>query len=116
MRAETVISLVILIVAIAPVIIIGIVQYRSKEPVGFWSGEEPPKKERITDMKAYNQKHGLMWIFFGMGFVLCFVCGLLFGELVAGCLCIMETAGGIAAMILYHKKLNRMYLKKENDI
>ena len=30
----------------------GIVQYKSKNPVDFWSGEEPPRKERITDIEA----------------------------------------------------------------
>lgn len=56
--AETVIMLVILLYSATPLIVIGIVQYRSKKPVGFWSGEKPPEKEQITDMKAYNQKHG----------------------------------------------------------
>ena len=58
MVAETVIMLVILLYSATPLIVIGIVQYRSKNPVGFWSGEKPPEKEQITDMKAYNQKHG----------------------------------------------------------
>lgn len=42
--AEIIISSVIVLVCTAPVIIIGIVQYRSKEPVGFWSGKKPPGK------------------------------------------------------------------------
>ena len=115
MTAEVIISSVILLVSTAPVIMIGIVQYRSKDPVGFWSGKKPPQKEQITDVKAYNQKHGLMWILLGVGFILCFVCGLLFGGIIAGCLCMIETFGGIFAMIVYHEKLNRMYYKKEGD-
>lgn len=113
MMAETVIFSVILLISEAPIIIIGIVQYRSKDPVGFWSGKKPPQKEQITDVKAYNQKHGLMWIFLGVGFILCFICGLLFGEMIAGYLCIIEVIGGIVAMIAYHEKLDRMYYKKE---
>lgn len=35
MVAETIISAVILLFSIGPIIIIGIVQYRSEEPVGF---------------------------------------------------------------------------------
>ena len=116
MMAETVITLVILLVSTAPVIIIGIVQYRSKDPVGFWSGKKPPKKEQITDVKAYNRKHGLMWILLGTGCILCFVCGLPFGGLITGYLCMVEVMGGILAMIAYHKKLDRMYCKKEGDI
>ena len=47
------------------------------------------------------------------GFILCFICGLLFGEMIAGYLCIIEVLGGIVAMIAYHEKLDRMYYKKE---
>ena len=73
MTAEIVVSSIILLISAAPIIIIGIVQYRSKDPVGFWSGKKPPEKEQITDVKAYNRKHGLMWILLGVGFILCFV-------------------------------------------
>ena len=115
MNTEIIISLVILLISIAPLIIIGIVQYRSKEPVGFWSGRKPPQKEQITDVKAYNLKLGLMWILLGTGFIFCFVCGLAFGELAAGYLCMAEVAGGIAAMIAYHNKLERMYRRNGDN-
>ena len=112
MIAETVITSVILLVCMAPIIIIGISQYRSKNPVGFWSGKEPPKKEQITDVEAYNRKHGLMWILYGIGFIVCFVCGLPFGGEIAAYLCMIEVIGGLFGMIGYHNKLNRMYYKK----
>lgn len=114
--AETVITSVILLISTAPMIIIGMVQYRSKDPVGFWSGKEPPDKGQIADVKAYNRKHGLMWILLGTGCILCFLCGLPFGGLITGCLCMAEVIGGIVAMIVYHKKLDRTYYKKEGDM
>lgn len=114
--AETVITSVILLISTAPMIIIGMVQYRSKDPVGFWSGKEPPDKEQIADVKAYNRKHGLMWILLGTGCILCFLCGLPFGGLITGYLCMAEVIGGIVAMIVYHKKLDRTYYKKEGDM
>ncbi|MBD5470807.1 MAG: hypothetical protein HDR19_06790 [Lachnospiraceae bacterium] len=113
MMAEIVISSVVVLVSAMSVIMIGIVQYRSKDPVGFWSGKKPPKKEQITDVKAYNQKHGLMWILLGVGFILCFVCGLLFGGIIARYSCMIEVIGGLLAMIVYHQKLDRMYYKKD---
>lgn len=116
MNAETVFSFALLLVSIAPVIILGIVQYKSKKPVGFWSGEEPPGKEQITDMEAYNRKHGMMWILYGTGFILCFVCGFPFGGEIAAALCMLEGIGGIFGLVAYHNKLNRMYRKKEGDI
>ncbi len=113
MTAETVIVSVILLISIAPMIIIGISQYRSKDPVGFWSGKKPPRKEQITDVTAYNRKHGLMWILYGTGLMLCFVCGLPFGGFIAAYLCTAEVIGGIFMMIAYHNKLNRIYCNKE---
>ena len=113
--AEIIISSVIVLVCTAPVIIIGIVQYRSKEPVGFWSGKKPPGKEQITDVRSYNQKHGLMWILFGAGLIVCFLCGTFLGENIAGYLCLVEMAGGIVVMIAYHGKLDRMYRRREQD-
>ena len=113
--AEIVISSVVVLVSTMSVIMIGIVQYRSKDPVGFWSGKKPPKKEQITDVKTYNRKHGLMWILLGVGFILCFVCGLLFGGIIAKYSCMIEVIGGLLAMIVYHQKLDRMYYKKDGD-
>lgn len=63
-------------------------------------------------MKAYNRKHGLMWISYGAGFVLCFVCGLPFGELVAAYLCMAEVFGGLLGMIAYHNRMNRLYYRE----
>lgn len=114
--AETIICLVILLISMGLIITIGIVQYRSKEPVGFWSGKKPPKREQITDVRTYNHKHGLMWILYGVGFLLCFVCGLPFGGLIAGYLCMIEVMGGLLVMIAYHNKLNRMYERKESGL
>ena len=115
MMAEIVISSVVVLVSTMSVIMIGIVQYRSKDPVGFWSGKKPPKKEQITDVKAYNRKHGLMWILLGVGFILCFVCGLFLGGIIARYSCMIEVIGGLLAMIVYHQKLDRMYYKKDGD-
>ena len=67
--AEMIFSSVVLLVSASPIIILGFVQYRSKEPVGFWAGKKPPRKEEITDVGAYNRKHGLMWILYGLGLI-----------------------------------------------
>lgn len=115
MAAENMIFSIILLMSAAILILIGIVQYRSKEPVGFWSGKKPLKKEQITDVKAYNRKHGLMWILFGAGLIVCFLCGTFFGGNIAGYLCLVEMAGGIVVMIAYHGKLDRMYRRREQD-
>lgn len=112
MTAETIVPFAILIFCIAPVIIIGIVQYRSRRVVGFWSGEKPPENEQVTDMKAYNHRHGMMWILYGLGFVLCFMLGWLWDEMTAAILCMIECIGGIFVMIACHKRWYDIYVKK----
>lgn len=115
MTAEIIIFMVIVVIGSVPLVILGIFQYRSKEPVGFWSGHKPPKREQITDMKAYNQKHGVMWILYGTGLFLCSVLVILFGErfaLAAVILAMVECIGGILVMVWYHNKLNKRYLRR----
>lgn len=115
MTSETIVAMVVVLIGILPILIIGIVQFRSKNPVGFWSGKEPPRAEQITDVKAYNRRHGLMWILYGAGFVLCFGCGYFAGERFTAILCIVEGIGGMLAMIAYHNRLNRKYFRKEGE-
>ena len=92
---------------------IGITQLKSKEPVGFYSGEEPPSKEQITDVKAWNKKHGIMWIIYGSCIVVSWLCGLVIGDSVY--IVIPYTIGllvPIVFMIIYHHKLIKMYFIK----
>ncbi len=115
MNAEIIFSLCITALSISPIIILGIVQYNSKKPVAFWAGKEPPKAEEITDIKAYNHRHGIMWVCYGVGFILCFGLGFLFGEdawLAASVLSVAEVFGGLAAAIAYHNRLDRIYLNR----
>lgn len=113
--AGKIITIVIIAISAASLIILGIIQYRSKEPVGFWSGKEPPKREQITDVKAYNRKHGIMWIVYGLGYFPWFVPDIIRDEeftLLALVLFMIECIGGLFVMIAYHNKLNRKYLKE----
>ena len=102
----------------APILILGIVQYNSKKPVGFWAGKEPPKAEEVTDVKAYNHRHGLMWICYGVGFIFCFCLGFLFEDaawIVITVLSMAELLGGLIGMIAYHNRLDRIYLVKAEE-
>ena len=59
---------------------IGISQFRSTDPVGFYNGEKPPKKEELTDVTAWNKKHGTMWILYGIVIILSWVIGFFIGD------------------------------------
>ena len=93
-------------------IILGIVQYRSKEPVGFYSGEEPPKREELTDIDAWNKKHGKMWIIYGILIIISYVVSI---PIMDSSLCVIPISGGmlvpIIFIIIYHNKLIKRYKK-----
>ena len=71
--AEKIITFVIFLLVSMIFIIIGISQIRSKEPVGFYSGEKPPKTEQLLDMAVWNKKHGYMWIIYGLAIIASFI-------------------------------------------
>ena len=91
---------------------IGIFQMKSKKPVGFYSGVKAPDEEEISDVKAWNKKHGTMWILYGICILLACVCGLITGNSLL--LLIPYLIGlllPIPFMALYHRKLEKKYYK-----
>ena len=110
--AETIIIIVILLICSLPLVIIGISQYKSKKPVGFWSGQKPPEADRIRNIAAYNKKHGIMWILFGLGIPVSFFAGMPFGEEWSCSFTTAECVGGIIGMMVYHTHLDKVYLIK----
>ncbi|SDB63984.1 hypothetical protein [Butyrivibrio sp. INlla16] len=47
--------------------VIGVVDLKSKKPVGFFTGVKPPK---ITDVKNYNKAVAMLWFVTGIVFEL----------------------------------------------
>ncbi|MBQ8947300.1 MAG: hypothetical protein IJ058_10880 [Lachnospiraceae bacterium] len=73
MDASSAITLGIGILVSAVLIGIGVLQWRSKKPVGFYSGEEPPTEKQVPDRRAWNRGHGMLWIGYGSIMLACFV-------------------------------------------
>ena len=89
---------------------IGISQYRSKTPVAFYSGEKPPDASQLTDVRAWNRKHGVMWMLYGTGFVLTVLCGFWMGESLWFLLpWVLFVIAPVAVMPLYHRHLVKKY-------
>lgn len=113
MTAEDIIGFGIYALAALFMMGIGIVQLKSKEPVGFYSGEKPPKAEDITDVKAWNRKHGMMWLVYGIIILISFFIGLLIGDSIWT---VVPMIGGVIIpvifMIRYHHQLRKKYIKK----
>ena len=97
---------------------IGISQLKSKKPVGFYSGEKPPAKEQLSDVDAWNRKHGIMWILYGGCIVASWVAGLLIGDSVYALL--PYTLGlliPVVFMVIYHHRLiDRYYIKESRNL
>ncbi len=66
MTPEDIIGLVIYAMVALVMIAIGIYQLNQSDPVKFYTGEEPPAADEITNVKAWNLQHGMMWIIYGV--------------------------------------------------
>ena len=92
---------------------IGFSQLKSRDPVGFYTGVKPPEKEQLSDVAAWNKKHGIMWIAYGFCIVCSWFCYALIGESI--CSVIPLLAGvliPIVLMVIYHHQLIKKYYIK----
>ena len=109
---EIILPLFILSYVSLILIVIGIMQYKSQKPTGFYTGETPPKAEELTDVTAWNHRHGMMWIIYGAAIVPAFLSGLLIPhEMLAMLPVALVILGGIPVLILYHHKLKSTYYR-----
>lgn len=114
MTASGMITLIIYLIVAAIMAGIGISQLRSSSPVGFYSGEKPPKEDELTDVQAWNKRHGIMWLVYGMIIVVSYFAGSIMGDSV---LCIIPYCGGlivpVIVMIWCHHRWVRKYKRDE---
>ena len=108
---EHIIIIIVLAWCAFIMIVVGVFQMKSKEPVGFYTGEKPIKKEQVSDVEAWNKKHGMMWIAYGVGMVLAYLVGcLLANKEVSYIILLTVTLGAIPVMIVYHHWMKKKYL------
>lgn len=107
---ENIITCIICELVALFVIAIGISNFKSIEPVGFYSGVEPPTSKEITDIPAYNKKHGWMWVAYGIGFI---ICGILSfptnSDVVFALVSSAFAIGGAFILIIGHTRLDNKY-------
>lgn len=115
MGVDFIFGFVIYFIVAAFMMGIGITQLRSKKPVGFYSGEEPPNEKDLTDVRVWNLKHGTMWVLYGVIILLSFGIGTVIGDSIW---CVIPMCGGVMlplpVMIWYHHRLIRIYDKRKN--
>jgi hypothetical protein len=92
---------------------IGVSQFKSKTPVGFYTGEKPPKAEELTDVSAWNRKHGMMWVLYGVVILLSWFAGFLAGDSSwAAIPLVLGVCIPLIFMIFYHSALVKRYKKQ----
>lgn len=110
--SEKILSFGIIVLVSLIMIGIGIAQIKSKNPVGFYSGEKPPKKEDISDVIMWNRKHGIMWTLYGVAMIGSDLIGLIIqNEVFSFIILMIAIVGALPIMIFYHHYLVRKYLK-----
>ncbi len=114
MDAGTVMGLVIITMVALIMLIIGVFQFRKADgPVGFYNTSAPPKKEEITDIIAWNKKHGMIWIIYAV----CIESGFFLGYFMPReALQTVFMIGGVIIplpfMVMRHKTLEGKYKKE----
>lgn len=92
---------------------IGIAQIRSRKPVSFYSGERPPRPNELRSVSAWNFRHGLMWIIYGICIIIGRIVGMFFADSI---LAVIPYASGVflplIGMIIYHQILVKIYVIK----
>lgn len=112
MKAEFIVLFIIISFVALIMTAIGVSQIKSKKPVGFYTGQEPPKEEQLTDVKQWNKKHGIMWMAYGIA-MLCtnFVGPVAGGSIYTSIALTCVVTGGLLLMIWYHGRLEKKYFK-----
>ena len=113
--AEPIIYVVICMIVSMIFVILGIYQYRAKDPVTINTGETPPKAEDLIDVKLWNQKHGRNFIILGIMLWCTFVVGGYVLSRINGVIAAIITIVAVIVEFFWidfqHKKMKREYIK-----
>lgn len=109
---ENIIMIIVLAWTAFVMIVVGVFQIKCIEPVGFYTGDNAPKREQVSDVAVWNKKHGMMWIAYGVGIVFAYFIGLLIGDEKLSYILFMGVMfGSIPVMMAYHHLLKKKYVK-----
>lgn len=90
---------------------IGVSNLKSKKPVTISTGEKPFSPKELSDVPAWNKKHGIMWIAYAVLIMLSSLAAL-FLDLGSALSLILYCVGvilPIPMMLVCHKKLIQIY-------
>ena len=95
---------------------IGIYQWRSEKPARLSTGEATIDPSELTDVKAWNRKHGMMWILYGVIMVAGFAVSLTIdNSLYAGLVAMAAIFLPLILIPVYHNYLLKKYRRSEKE-
>lgn len=105
---EAIVFMVILSFVGIIFISIGIYALNKKNPIHFWSGTKV-KAEEIKDIKSYNRANGIMWILFGLSFILSGLLGLILNVNIAGLAVSINSFVGLIIIVIVYNRIYNKY-------
>lgn len=118
MLAEAIIGLSITLFVALIMIGLGVSQLKSKTPVGFYTGEKPPEPGQLSNVAAWNKKHGTMWITYGIVIILFYAVPLFGVGMDSVWFSVLYGTGyilPIPVMMWYHSRLVKTYKLPEKN-
>ena len=90
---------------------IGITALKMKTPIHFWSGTKV-KKEEVTDVKAYNKANGIMWLTYGLMYILSGLAGI-YGTATGAVLLVITNFPGLLIIVIVYAQIEKKYRIKK---
>ena len=114
MSVEDIIGLCIYVVVGLMIITIGFFQYKSENPVSFYTNETPLPSDKYLDVTKWNHYHGLTFMIYGFVVILGCSIGIIFikNSILGVILCAAFVLVPLPITILIHEKLKKKYIKK----
>ena len=110
---EGIILFIVCIVMILTFAGFGLYSWRRKTPANFWAGEKIPD-DAVSDVKKYNRANGLMWIIYGVLYLIPAVMSF-FDLDSAGIAIAVITFGGLPVLIFIYVKIIRPKYVSNSD-
>lgn len=93
----------------------GLYSWRRKTPANFWAGEKIPD-EAVSDVKKYNRANGLMWIIYGVLYLIPGVMALFDAASAGFVLAAITFAGTPILIFIYVKKIRPKYVSNSDKL
>ncbi len=86
----------------------GVFAWKKQTPVHFWSGTQV-KSEEISDVKAYNQANGIMWVTYGVLIILSSIPTIFIDSHIWAVISIIMLFFGLILMMIIYNKIYNKY-------